>query len=191
MSSLIAIKPALAPKVLCWGSTHFPCGCYIFLLASLDIIMQCLSRGMQVQQAKDALSEARHDAQKSRDALTTCQLLLAEASSSQQQLQSQCSDLQLQAEESAAQSSSSQSALEVSQDKLAASESELADTRSQVSLCPDRQVPHCCQTPCLAQYYVYTLIAWSLVQCSQGCSHCAYPTSISSLNRHRFIDLDL
>ena len=89
---------------------------------------------MQVQQAKDALSEARHDAQKSRDALTTCQLLLAEASSGQQELQSQCSDLQLQAEESAAQSSSSQSALEVSQDKLAASESELAQTRSHVSM---------------------------------------------------------
>ena len=89
---------------------------------------------MQVQQAKDALSEARHDAQKSQDALTTCQLLLAEATSSQQELQSRFSDLQMQAEESAAQSSSSQSALEASQDKLAASESELAKTWSHVSM---------------------------------------------------------
>lgn len=89
---------------------------------------------MQLQQAKDALSEERHDAQKSRDALTTSQLLLAEASSSQHKLQSQCADMQLQAEESAAQSSSLQSALEASQDKLAASESELGESRSQVSM---------------------------------------------------------
>ena len=89
---------------------------------------------MQVLQAKDALSEARHDAQKSQDNLTTCQLLLAEASSSQQELQSQWSNLHLQAEESAALCSSWQSALEASQDKLAASESELAEAWSNVSL---------------------------------------------------------
>ena len=110
---------------------------------------------MQVQQAKDALSEARRDAQKSQDALTTCQLLLAEASSSQQELQSWCSDLQLQAEESAAQSSNSQSALGASQDKLAASESELAKTRSHVSMAAFVQITDC---PIAITSHVWTSI---------------------------------
>ena len=134
---------------------------------------------MQVQQAKDSLSEARHDAQKNQDALTTCQLLLAEASSSQQELQSQCSDLQLQAQESAAQSSSSQSALAASQDRLAASESDLAKTRSHVSVaafvlitkCPIAVKHHV--WPNFLCMYLVPALAWLLLQFDQGCTHCA------------------
>ena len=94
----------------------------------------CSSGVTQVQQAKDALSEERRSAQKSRDALTDCQLLLAEASSGQKELQSQCADLQLQAEEAAAQLSSLQSTLTASEGKLADSETELSETRSHVSV---------------------------------------------------------
>ncbi|KAL3144972.1 hypothetical protein ABBQ32_003476 [Trebouxia sp. C0010 RCD-2024] len=106
----------------------------VFTQPILSTLLQpCSSGATQVQQAKDALSEERSSAQKSRDALTVCQLLLAEASSGQKELQSQCADLQLQADEAAAQSSSLQSALIASEGKLADSETELAETRSHVS----------------------------------------------------------
>ena len=88
---------------------------------------------MQAQQATDAVSDQRQQLQDSQEALTTSQLQLAEASSSQQQLQSHFIELQLQAAESAAQHSNLQIALKASEDKLAASETELGESQAQVS----------------------------------------------------------
>ena len=87
----------------------------------------------QVQQARDALAEERGNLGKAQEALATTQLLLAESSSQQQQLQSQLAAAQLQAEESAAQYSNLQSMLTSSEAKLAASEADLAEARSQVA----------------------------------------------------------
>ena len=87
---------------------------------------------MQVQQAKDTLSEERHSHQDSQQALESLQQLLAAASGEQQQLRAQVTDLQLQLQGSTAEQSDLQIAISAADAKLSASEADLAGTHSQV-----------------------------------------------------------
>jgi len=87
---------------------------------------------LQVQQAKDTLSEERHDHQDSQQALESSQQLLAAASGEQQQLMAQVADLQLQLQGSTAEHSDLQVAISAADAKLSASEADLAGTHSQV-----------------------------------------------------------
>ena len=88
---------------------------------------------LQVQQAKDTLSEERHSHQDSQQALESSQQLLAAASAEQQQLSSQMADLQLQLQGSTAKQRDLHVAISAADAKLSASEADLASTHSQVN----------------------------------------------------------
>ena len=88
---------------------------------------------LQVQQAKDTLSDERHSHQDSQQALESSQQLLAAAYADQQQLRAQVADLQLQLQGSTAAQSDLQVAIHAADAKLSASEADLAGTHSQVS----------------------------------------------------------
>ena len=77
--------------------------------------------------------EERQKLLESQEALSTCQVQLAEASTGQQQLQSQHAELQLRMEESAAQHTQLHTAVQALEKKLAASEADLTGAQSQVS----------------------------------------------------------
>lgn len=88
---------------------------------------------LQVQQAKDTLSEERHSHSDSQQALESSQQLLAAAYGEQQQVRAQVADLQLQLQGSSAEHSDVQVAIHAAHAKLSASEADLAGTHAQVS----------------------------------------------------------
>ncbi len=102
------------------------------LLCSPVLLSEMQASTLQVQQAKDTLSEERHSHQDSQQALESSQQLLAAASGEQQQLRAQVADLQLQLQGSTAEHSHLQVAISAADVKLSASEADLASTHSQV-----------------------------------------------------------
>lgn len=110
---------------MCWTTSPL---CTPFLLPDVQ------ASTLQVQQAKDTLSQERHSHQDSQQALDSSQQLLAAASGEQQQLRAQVADLQLQLQGSTAEQEDLQVAVSAADAKLSASEADLASTHSQVGI---------------------------------------------------------
>ena len=91
---------------------------------------------LQVQQAKDALSEERHMHQESQHTLHSSQELLTAAKAEQQQLKLQVADLELQLEGSIAEQKSTQDLLDASEAKLQASQNDETEAQAKVLMLP-------------------------------------------------------
>ena len=106
-----------------------------------------------MQQAKDTLSEERHEHQASRQSLQDIQQQVKEAQAERQQLGLQVADLQLQLEVFIAEHSSASAALEAAEAKLIASEADKADADAQVGWAYKHALPAGMQSVASANWH--------------------------------------